>query len=200
MFPFLQCLSPVTMLTTHTSLLRLDQIGSKGTTIRNGQLMCWSKGQEARNQPIPETQRSVLYTGGSLKMSLAFYFLENRGEKQTLPNTGWALAAALSPGPGVRSGGQEEKRAPAALEQQAWPPVGLAPVSTQRCTRASGTLGRRRGRRSSIMHGRRAGKSWRRGKDGEAEAGEKLSSESTHTGSVHPQNSVSTNGGRGRKK
>lgn len=54
---------------------------------------------------------------------LTFYFLENRGEKQTLPDTGWFLAFVLPWVPGVRSGGQEEKGAPAALEQPSWPPT-----------------------------------------------------------------------------
>lgn len=51
--------------------------------------------------------------------SLTFYFLENRGEEQTLPHTGWATAPALSPVLGVRSGSQE---ALVTLEQQSWTP------------------------------------------------------------------------------
>lgn len=54
---------------------------------------------------------------------LTFYFLENRAEKQTLPDTGWILASVLPWVPGLHSRSQEEKGAPAALEKPSWPPI-----------------------------------------------------------------------------
>lgn len=43
------------------------------------------------------------------------------------------------------------------------------------------------------MNDQSAEKSWRRGKDWEAEVGERLLSERTDTGSWHPENSVDIN-------
>ena len=54
----------MTKLTTRISLLRPDQTEGRENHSQDGQLMCWSKGQQPRNQPTPETPSSVFYIQG----------------------------------------------------------------------------------------------------------------------------------------